>query len=386
MPRDRVVPAGDKRPLFVTRFGLSDRTAIGVQTKRLLGHFSDYLHLYWNEGLFDPHYPNSLCLDNWPFARISALKRKTLISKGLQKLRISRWDDETPSPSLRSYLSGLREDISTVYFAPIDSADARRMKEIARLLNLPFVIHLWDFLDNAGDEATHWLIGNAKHAFCLNEEILENVKKTQSNSSILPFNRLPSEARAGFPLGKTTTIAIMGDIGSYVGGIPSLISAINLLRHTGKTYRIVYIGNQRSLKRLGLNSCNLISATGFITSSAQRDEILSRCAIGFMPGPSNSPDYDPRSKYSIPSRILDFMSVGIPVVGTVHLDSATFSFCRELGIHAWLGQNDPVRIAEALMAHTERRIWTASSDASLIAFDTFYAAYDLGVLKNALKA
>jgi hypothetical protein len=229
MPHDGLVSAGDKRPLFVTRFGLSDRTAIGVQTKGLLSHFSDYLHLYWNEGLFDPRYPRSLCLDNWPFARIAALKRKTSIAEGLQRLGISRWNDEKPSPSLRAYLSGFRDEISTVYLAPIDSADARRMKEIACSLDLPFVVHLWDFLDNACDEATHWLIGNAKHVFCLNNEILENVETIQNNASILPFHRLPSDAKASFSIGKTTTIAIMGDIGSYIDGIHRLISAVDLL-------------------------------------------------------------------------------------------------------------------------------------------------------------
>lgn len=386
MVNDRIIPAGSKRPLFVTRFGLSDRTAIGVQTRLLLGHFSDFLHAYWNEGLFDPHYPNSLCLENWPFARISALKRKTPMVGRLQELHISRWQGGKPSPSLLSDLRNLRGNVSTVYFAPIDAEDAYRMREMARFLDLPFIVHLWDFLDNEQDEATHWLIRSAEHVFCLNKAILDYVQKTQNNSSILSFNRLPSASRASFSLGKTTTVAIMGDIGSYVGGIRCLIDAISLLSNSGSAYRIVYIGNGRNLGRLGLSDCNLISATGFIASAARRDEVLSQCAIGFMPGPSTAPDRDPRSKYSIPSRILDFMAVGIPVVGTVHLDSATFSFCRELGVHTWLLQSDPARLAEALNAHAEQRIWIASSDASLAAFDMFHKAYDIGALKKHLEA
>jgi hypothetical protein len=176
MKSSSVVPVNYKRPLFVTRFGLSDRTAIGVQTKLLLDHFPDFLHMYWNEGLLDPHYSNSLCLERWPFARISALKEETPIALRLEKMRVSRWKGATPSRSLSSNFRKWRPQISKTYFAPIDASDARRMKEMARLLDVPFVVHLWDFLDNADHEPTHWLIRNAEHVFCLNEAILDNVR------------------------------------------------------------------------------------------------------------------------------------------------------------------------------------------------------------------
>lgn len=367
-------------PLFVTRFGLSDRTAVGVQTKHLLKHFPAYLHLYWREGALDPVFARSQRIENALFARFSFLRN----SAASRLLNVSQWRGDAPSSRLAASLRRLRPQIFSIYLAPLEAGDARRMKAIVEILQAPFAVHLWDFLDNeANDPATDWLILHATRTFCLNRNILERVQTLRRDASILTFKRDAAKFVAA-PPGKDMKIAIMGDIGSYIEGVISLIHAVETLRAAGGTFRIVYFGAPKTLRRFGFEVHDFITATGFIRSADEKDRLLSTCAVGFISGPTAEPDADARSKYSIPSRILDFLAIGLPVVGTIHKGSATYAFCRDHGVDADIMAPDPDLVARALLALADRNAWTAGSRRSLDAFTQLIDAYDVEGLKAAL--
>jgi glycosyltransferase involved in cell wall biosynthesis len=374
-----------KRAIFVTRFGLSDRTAIGVQTKQILENFPQHTHLYWSESVLDPRISRSHRIESFLFLIISTLKRNNKISALLPDFDVSWWRDDKPAHNVVSYLASLRDETSSIYLAPLDASDARRMKKIIDILELPFVLHLWDFLDNASDATTRWLIENASRVFCLNDSIMRDVIAIRGEASILPFRRAATKLVAQRSESKEISVAISGDIGSYLGGVRCLITAIQSLRESGLNYNIVYVGSSKKvLRRNGILYHDSISATGFIPSAAQRDQVLSACAIGFMPGPLSSPESDSRSKYSIPSRILDFMALGLPIVGTLHPDSATFSFCRNFGLDEWLFMDDPDRVAQALATLVDFQEWEKSSQKSLAAFSRLIDTYDIAELKSML--
>lgn len=376
-----------KRTLFVTRFGLSDRTAIGVQTRYLLGQFPNHIHFYWNEGLFDPKFPGSRRIENWYFSRLPVLKKQNAAARLFTKLKLGRWDDDRPSAALVSFLIALRSQLSAVYLAPIDAKDAVRMRAIVTTLQMPFVLHLWDFLDNGLDhDATRWLVANAIHVFCLNRHILSALHDLQPSSSILTFTRPPPKSIATYKLKDELIVAIMGDIGSYRKGAECLIQAIKLLRRAGRDCRIVYIGRQRTLKQCGFNDYGFVKSTGFIALGDERDRILSECGIGFIPGPIAAPEIDARSKYSIPSRILDFMAVGMPFVGTVHPHSATYAFCRDLGIESGLLPTlDAKALARLIMRMATQREWGLNSRRNLEAFNEIVSTHQLGRLRAVLQ-
>jgi Glycosyl transferases group 1 len=276
-----------------------------------------------------------------------------------------------------------------VYFAPIEARDATRMRRIAEILNRPYVLHLWDFLDNAdGDADTDWLIQNSQHVFCLNPEIQGRLREFRTSSSVLTFIRQSPLDFASFEMGvaaPTRRIAILGDIGSYIEGIRCLITAVDHLRTRGSAaWHIQYIGAQKMLSRAGLPRLPFLRSTGFLASPRDRDAALSSCHVGFLPGPTASPEHNPRSKYSIPSRILDFMSAGLPIVGTVHPRSATYSFCERLAITAGLTACTGEAIANALELVAERQEWEARSAQSKGAFSALRASYDLQSLKDML--
>src|SRR3569832_445621 len=241
-----------KRPIFVTRFGLSDRTAVGVQTKQILENFPIHAHLFWNESVFDSRKPRSYRIESSLYSTVAALKRNRKISPLLANLDVSWWRNDKPARQVISLLENLREETSGVYLAPLDKSDARRMREIVIVLQSPFVLHLWDFLDNANDETTRWLIENASSVFCLNSAILRDVTSIRREASILTFRRTAAKVVAQRSDDTTVSVAILGDIGSYLGGVTCLIAAIEHLRKDGQNHNVVYVGtSQKMLKRFG---------------------------------------------------------------------------------------------------------------------------------------
>jgi glycosyltransferase involved in cell wall biosynthesis len=378
---------GDSKfPLFVTRYGLSDRTAIGVQTKHLISSFSTYAHLYWHESPFDPAFPHSHRIESWLFGRFHLFKHDNVPSRLLRMLNASLWHGDKPSPALTAFLRTLKQHISILYLAPIEAADARRMKEIALELQLPFVLHFWDFLDsNVTDAATKWLIENATHIFCLNYQMLKDMHGVQRKSSILTFTRGPSNMIARYTSGNERIIALTGNITSYIDGMKCLIRAVDILRAAGKDYRIVYIGPLKSVRRCGIGTHDFITATGFLPSAEERDNVLAECAVGFMPGPTAAPEADARSKYSIPSRILDYLAVGLPIVGSIHPRSATYSFCRDLGIDVGLLLDNPQRVAQSLVSLENEWKWITTNRRNLSAFSEFVDAHNVDELKTVLN-
>ena len=54
--------SNNRVPLFINRYSLSPRTAIGVQTLRLLGPHQDWLHFHWWTNSFQRRIPAPFCL------------------------------------------------------------------------------------------------------------------------------------------------------------------------------------------------------------------------------------------------------------------------------------------------------------------------------------
>jgi len=159
-------------------------------------------------------------------------------------------------------------------------------------------------------------------------------------------------------------------------GVRKLMRAIEMLGSHKRLCEIVYVGPAKHLTRFSIPACAAVTATGFIESSETRDKILSECAVGFLPGPTGAPESDSRSKYSIPSRILDFMAIGLPIVGAVHPRSATASFCREFGVNTGLVLANE-QVASTLAELASRELWEVESGHSLSAFGRLSDSYSL---------
>lgn len=356
------------QPLFVTRFSLSSRSAIGVQTRRFMTPFPKARHLYWERRDLSRIDPRSRSIEKLLVSRLSVLRRPGAPARLARLARLTHWDGLDFSPSVQARLKALAETTSVTYLAPIDAADASRMRRIVELMERPFAVHLWDSLDvePAGDPDLGWLLARADKVYGLTVSLI--AASGRDDAEPLLFSRAPAGVRAAPPPpGRPLRIATMGDLVSYQDGLAVLVEARARLQAKGQAVELIYIGPDGAWRRLPKNLREPLIRTGFLPSDQRRDEVLAGCHLGFMPGPLAAPEDDLRSRFSVPSRILDFMAVGLPTVGAVHPRSATHAMAADFGVTDGL-RRTAADLAAVIEGWRDPGAWSAAAARSLTGF------------------
>jgi hypothetical protein len=369
----------DTKFLFVTRFSLSKRSAIGIQTAQLMASCRRACHVFWEQRDIAAY--GGTRLNSFLAARVARLRNGRIGKYS----GLSWWRDDVPDAKARKKLARLQPVTAAVYIAPLDNKDAARMRAIVEALKRPFVLHLWDLLDGppiAGSDLA-WLLGHAAKVFCLAPSMIEAIQRP--DAELLLFDRQPAATRATAPRDlEPFKIAIIGDVTTYWAGFAMLEQAVGRLNAAGKRFEIVFIGPEQVLKHLPVErSSKAITATGFLPTDEERDDALARCHAGFMPGPLADPTIDTRSQFSIPSKILDYMSVGLPIIGTTHTRSATAKFATELDIKS-IAVEGSTQLEVALECLRGSDIWCQQSAISLQAYNTIHQTRPAQTLNDAL--
>ena len=362
-------------PLFITRYSLSSRTAIGVQTKLFLEPYEQWLHFHWISNELPRQHPNSHRIESAAVSRWGIFNRNNRLARGLRRLGGGKWtNDQLHAGFLRRLVARHKDQVSVIYAAPLDNADATRMKQLIEAFHRPFVLHIWDMFDGAAKPggSQEWLIKHAESVLCLSKPIYEEVARLRPDADYLLFLRKPAAVRASAPQGKRLRVALIGNLGSYSEGVDLLNEAIDLLSPRGFTIDVSFIGPTATLKRLKSPIFSKVQPVGFAKTDADRDRALSKCNVAFLPGPFEDPAQEMRSRYSIPSRVLDFFAVGLPVVGTVHPDSATADLFRSVDITSRVFCRTAPEIAASLEQLTDPAVWNAASSASAGAFSKLH--------------
>ena len=125
--------AGQRVPLFINRFSLSPRTAIGVQTLRLMEPHQDSLHFHWWSSSLKQMDPRSVLFENTLLSRYSFLHNPSLL-RVCERLGISLWDGNDLRAPMVERLKEYRERVSSAYIAPLSEPDAQRCLELANLV------------------------------------------------------------------------------------------------------------------------------------------------------------------------------------------------------------------------------------------------------------
>ena len=362
--------SSNRVPLFINRFSLSPRTAIGVQTLRLMGPHRDWLHFHWWSSSLRKQDPRSILFENALLSRYSFLHNPALVSV-CERLGLSSWsgDDLRPSHSKR-LIAEYRDRVSSAYLAPLDESDAGRCLELVKLVGAPFVLHLWDVLEgDIARGALRELVDRADSVFCVSQPLLNDVSLIRSDAELLSFSRdaspFAAKARDEGPL----KIVMHGNISAYTEGLEDLEEAVALLEATGLKVEVIYIGSPKILRQTNGAIRKRVTAVGFLPSQAEVDRALSLAHVAFLPGPKLDPQHDLRSRYSIPSRLLDYLAIGLPVVGTVHKASATRIFLHELGLDSATTCSTGKEVADLLLRLSGRDAWQEQSDKSRHAFN-----------------
>jgi glycosyltransferase involved in cell wall biosynthesis len=376
-----------KVPLFITRYSLSPKNAIGVQTNQLLQPQSDWLQFYWSSKDLLSRDSRSIRIENALFSRVSFFQNDNEHVRRLQRLGAGWWECDRLRPErARWLLEKYQHRVSSIYAAPLEKRDARRIRQIIEIFNVPFVLHLWDFLDSriCGSEDLVWLLERAAKVFCLSQPMLDEVSGIRADAEVLLFSRKPSRTIAVAPANRTLRIVMIGNIYSYRHGLDLLDQAIQRLTARGLGVSVCYLGPAKALRSLESALVRKVQPLGFVKGDEGRDRELSKCHVGFMPGPFTDPDIHMRSRYSIPSRILDFLATGLPIVGTVQPTSATGIFCETLGVHDDCFCGTPESIEDALAGLQNQSRWSIAAGKSRRAFDLLSRQSEPEKLKNAL--
>jgi Glycosyl transferases group 1 len=160
-----------------------------------------------------------------------------------------------------------------------------------------------------------------------------------------------------------------GNVSSYAKGLDNLDAAIALLEARGLKVEVSFVGSPKILRQANTTLKKRVHMRGFCPTQQELDLELSRAHVAFLPGPKVDPRQDLRSRYSIPSRILDYMAVNLPIVGTVHVASAAGRFVHELGLDSAATCSGPEEIADWLVRLARPKDWTEQSTRSSRAFD-----------------
>jgi hypothetical protein len=286
-------------------------------------------------------------------------------------LGISSWSGSDLCPTLAKRLTThYRERISSIYVAPLGEDDATRCLELTNLVGAPFVLHLWDVLEgDVAGGALRQLVDGAEHVFCVSQPLLDDVLRIRGDADLLSFSRDASQATAKPRDQGPLKVVMHGNVCSYAEGLDDLDQAIALLERRGLKVELFFLGSPKILRLANTTLKKRVKVRGFLSTQRELDNELSSAHVGFLPGPKLDPGCDLRSRYSIPSRILDYMAVDLPIVGVVHEGSATGGFVRKFGLHPAATCSGPEQVAEWLLRLSRPDIWTEQSVKSRHAFD-----------------
>jgi hypothetical protein len=357
-------------PLFINRYSLSPRTSMGIQTVRLMDPYPDWLHFHWRTNTLKRLDPRSVLVENIVVGRWSFLHRQE-VSRACGRLGVSPWNGSDLRPSLaKRLMTQYRERVSSAYVAPLSEDDAIRCVKLANLVGVPFVLHLWDVLQgDLSRGALRELVDRAESIFCVSQPLLDEVSLIRGGAEFLSFSRDASLSRAVPPENGPLKIVLHGNSIQYANGLDDLDEAIGLLEPRGLAVEVSSLGTLRTLRRTNTSLKRRVNVRGFSPSQQEVDQELSRAHVAFLPGPKSDPKRDLRSRYSIPSRILDYMAVGLPIVGAVHKASATAVYVQKLGLDSSICCSGPEEIADWLHRLARPEHWAEQSARSRNAFD-----------------
>jgi hypothetical protein len=335
-----------------------------------MGPHQDCLHFHWWSSSLRQPDPRSVLFENSVLSRYSFLHNPKFM-RVCEWLRISSWNGNDLRPGLAERLiTEYRERVSSAYLAPLGEADAKRCLKLADLIGAPYVLHLWDVLQgDISRGALGELVNRADSVFCLSQPLLDDVSLIRSDAELLSFSRDASLVTARPRDRGSLKVVMHGNVGSYTDGLNDLDQAIAFLERSGFKTEVSFLGSSRILRRANTTIKDRVHVGGFLPTQQDLDRELSRAHVAFLPGPKKDPKVDLRSRYSIPSRILDYMAVELPIVGTVHAASATGDFLRNLGVDGAAMCSGPEEIAEWLVRLAHPKSWVEQSARSRIAFD-----------------
>lgn len=361
------------RMLFVTSMPASRSNAIGLQTlyfAEALG--CNWRHVYWDIGMGksdvpDSHWLSSIILRQWPLAL-----GRGFLTRQFQRFGFGWWRGDRLLNSKKPRLVQMLQDTTFAYVAPLRNSEATKCREILQAVGCPFVVHIWDISDPTLNSDYAWLFARAERVFYLSPTMIDVIRATAPcEPTNLTFVRPPSRFKSRFSSADELTIALIGFLSPYKEGLMLLSQAIGSLRSAFAKIRLVYVGPAEQLKYIPAPLSQITEYAGFLDDE-ERDKTLADCHVAYLPGPLLPPEVDLRSKHSIPSRMADYLAIGLPVVAAANTHSATLRFFSPICNRGFFPVAEPQDIQSVIIELTKERFWSESARQCTAFFDVHF--------------
>ncbi len=315
-------------------------------------------------------------LDHWPW-----IVGRGFFRRIQRRFRLLWWDDGRLSGRSVSRVRQLRQKgFGAAYVIVASEEDAKIAGACLDLLKLPYVVNWMDLMEMEElSPAQHphitRLCRNAMQVYALTGALQRAINScsTIDRTRKLGIARRPTQKRC-LPPNVTSPIRCVM-LGTLAYGSLHQVwpEVLNQIQKSGMSFELFYIGPKEKSRQIPSDlQVTVLEAL----SDDERDEVLSRMHVALLPGPDTDPKNEWGARYSFPSRIADFLHHGLPVVGSVHPDSATAEELRSLiGKAVWLS-NDATELVEAIMhLAVDTAKWKLASELAL-EFATRHFAMD----------
>ncbi len=309
--------------------GLTDAHGTGAQMRRLFSATEvSFFHCYWSSHHSGPSSSrNSFCVEDprgWKWLRGRGFVAKLQAFLGMAWWRENRIDKKRFQRLIRR--RGF--DCDVLYIIVSGEGGAQRALSLREEFRTPAVVHLMDLCEVGGigraqTPALAELLESSDRVLVLNEVLLEEVGKLDVREArVLRFGQDPVVPVASGKVDRGEfRVAMVGTL--YRPGLELLQVAWPMVLKACPRARLLYTGARSPmLREAGLD---FVDDLGFLNKTADYLDHLASCHLAYLPGPSLD---DCFARFSVPSRLADYLMAGLPVVAKVSPVSATARFIR----------------------------------------------------------
>lgn len=341
--------------LYRTGFGPTSGTSVYV-SRLLRGRENSVVHLMWDiseSGAKSVEQvvvaDDAMAMAWWPFP---FHRGRGVYMRCRSRLGLNWWSrDQLNVTKLNRKLRTFRSRPRRAWVICMHEWDASRAFALWKGVGRPpFVLHVLDiFHDRLSEGETpkfRRLIQEARHVLCISANIAAEMRSNGAKSvSLLPLcSGFSVEGRQ--PFGSPLRIVISGTLwsGVYAAAFKLLVDSWPAIKQQFPAVELHYCG--ASGKQLPRELLGEILDHGLLSHEAYQD-LLRRCHLAYLPvsHPSHTV-----GRFSVPSRLADYLACGLPVIASTDPASGIFSFLSSLPRGCAANVADTKALVQAVMA------------------------------------
>ena len=325
---------------------------------------TQFHHFYWRiaHGQ-ESEVPQSTLLKD----RIPDVRQLGGVLRRLKQLSGMTWwrDNQINAAWFHRLLRSHSLTFDLVYVVVARESDAERAFSIVRQIDAPYVLHMMDILEPDGLKpermpAFSGLIKGASQLISLLPSITLEVRKFVNTpiQEVSIGQKITSWTARGLQYDRPIRLVMVGR--PYRGGCELLANAWEAARLPQQKIELVYYGTQYNDMPAKIR--NFCRDGGYINNGEDYRKTLAEAHLAFLSGPDAD---NMHGKWSFPSRTVDYLMAGLPVLACVSAGSATEDVLKPISPQAVAFTRSEADIIEAINRFTaDREAWAAASHAA----------------------